>query len=173
MTHGSTPERRSSLRTPSPYAVLDTLPTGGSMTDPRTQMAALAYYYLVQDPESTFLNLWGGHDPAGPWSRHWIPAVTFNVGRPVGTWSQFATGSDPANASLTYKVYQRRYDNALVLYKPLSYSNGVSGGLTSATATTHALGGTYRVLQADGTFGATVTSITLRNGEGVVLVKAG
>ena len=39
----------------SPYVVLDSLPTGGSPTDPRTQLATLAYYYLLADPNRTFL----------------------------------------------------------------------------------------------------------------------
>ena len=39
------------------------------------------------------------------------------------------------------------------------------------TTTTHVLGGTYRPLNADGTLGAAITRIALRNGEGAILVK--
>ena len=46
------------------------------------------------------------------------------------------------------------------------------GGLAGATATTHALGGNYRLLNADGSLGPIITSITLRNGEGAILIKA-
>jgi hypothetical protein len=60
-----------------------------------------------------------------------------------------------------------------VLYKPLSYGSGVTGTTADNTATTFALGGPYYVLQNDGTLGPAVTSITLRNGEGAILVKAG
>jgi hypothetical protein len=73
---------------------------------------------------------------------------------------------------LTYKIYQRSYGNALVLYKPLSYQVGVgTGTLANATATTHALNGTYRILNADGTLSGPVTSVTLRNGEGAILIR--
>ena len=65
----------------------------------------------------------------------------------------------------------RRYDNALVLYKPLSYANGQTGTLDGATATFFALDGTYRPLKADGSLGAPVTGVWLRNGEGDILVK--
>ena len=41
-------------------------------------------------------------------------------------------GTDPANRALQYKVYQRKYENALVLYKPLSYTRGQAG--TTCTA---------------------------------------
>ena len=163
---------RAGLTSPAPYAVLDSHPQGGAPTDPRTEMATLAYYYLLADPNTTFLDYNGGFDTAGPWSRHWFLAMGSDVGQPAGNWSLFATGADPANAALTYRLYQRSYTNALVLYKPLSYGNGVTGTLADGTATTHDLGGTYYPLQADGTLGAPVTSITLRNGEGAVLIKA-
>ena len=40
------------------------------------------------------------------------------------------------------------------------------------TATTHQLDGTYRPLKADGSLGAPVNRITIRNGEGITLVKS-
>ncbi len=162
---------RATLQTPSPYAILDSLPTGGSPTDPRTEMATLAYYYLLADPHSTFLDFYGGYAPGTSWTQHYTAAVTYNVGQPLGTWSVLATGADPSNTALTYKVYQRSYGNALVLYKPLSYGSGVTGTTADATATTISLGGTYYILQNDGTLGPAVTSVTLRNGEGAILIK--
>jgi hypothetical protein len=163
---------RAALTSPSPYAVLDSYPQGGAPTDPRTEMATLAYYYLLADPHTTFLDYNGGYNTTGPWSRHWFPALATDIGQPAGNWSLFATGTDPSNSSLTYRLYQRSYSNALVLYKPLSYGHGVNGTLADATATTHNLGSVYYPLQADGTLGAPITSIKLRNGEGAVLVKA-
>jgi hypothetical protein len=137
------------------------------------QLATLAYYYLLGDPERTFLMLYGGFEPNTSWTRHWVPAINFDVGAPQGTWSEYAIGTDPANSALTYKVFARNYDNALVLYKPQSYTSTVgTGGLGDNTATTHNLGGTYRPLQADGTLGAPVTSVSLRNGEGAILIRS-
>ena len=51
-------------------------------------------------------------------------------------------------------------------------ASNVSGGTGDATGTWHNLPGNYRVLNADGSLGATVTKVFLRNGEGAVLVKA-
>jgi hypothetical protein len=161
-----------SQRSPAPYAVLDTLPTGGSPTDPRTEMTTLAEYYLLADPHSTFLDLWGGYAPATDWSQHFFPALTYNIGQPLGAWSLFASAQDPGNRSLTYRVYQRTYSNALVLYKPLSYAGGVTGTTADNTATFLRLNGVYRVLQANGTLGPPVTGVSLRNGEGAILVRA-
>jgi hypothetical protein len=161
------------LRSPSPYLVLDVLPEGGSPTDPRTQMASLAYYYLVGNPTTTFIDFFGGYETGSDWSRHWTQAAAYNVGQPQGTWSLFATGADPEDTSKTYRIYQRAYTNALVLYKPISLGNGNRGTLDDATATWQLLPGTYRQLNADGSLGPIITSITLRNGEGAVLIKAG
>jgi hypothetical protein len=85
----------------------------------------------------------------------------------------FATGIDPLSPPLTYKVFARDYENALVLYKPLSYAAGIGEGTRNTqTATTHQLGGNYRRVNADGTLGSVISSITLRNGDGAVLIKA-
>jgi hypothetical protein len=164
---------REALKSPAPYAVLDSLPTGGSPTDARTQITTLAEYYLLADSKHTFLDFFGGYEPSSSWARHFSKAVTFNVGQPQGSWSLFATGSDPNNSRLTYHIYERNYSNALVLYKPLSYSatlqvNGALGG----RPTTEWLGGTYRQLRADGTLGPPITTISLHNGEGAILIRA-
>src|SRR5262249_7035707 len=164
--------RRQALTSPSAYMVLDSLPTGGSPTDARTQIATLAEYYMVGDPNKTFLMFYGGYDPNSSWTQHWSPAAAYDVGAPQGTYSVFTRGVDPSNTALTYTIYQRSYANALVLYKPLSYKVGVAPGtLSDASATTHQLGGTYRILRADGTLSGPVTQVTLRNGEGAILIK--
>jgi hypothetical protein len=69
-------------------------------------------------------------------------------------------------------VYQRQYDRALVLYKPLSYTKGSTGLTADATNTVHRLNGNYRELRADGTLGPVVTYVRLRAGEGSILIKA-
>jgi Hypothetical glycosyl hydrolase family 15 len=154
------------------YAVLDTYPAGGSPTDPRTEIAELAYYYLLGDPKRTFVMFNGGFDPSSDWSQHWFDAISYDIGQPKGTWSVFAQGKDPQRPYLNYKIYQRTYDRALVLYKPISHITGHDGTIDAATATYHKLDGKYRVLNANGTLGPVVTSITLRNGEGAILIRA-
>jgi hypothetical protein len=169
----TTVARRATLANPAPLAVLDSHPQRGNMTDPRTQLGALAYYYLLADPDTTFLVFFGGYEPATSWTRHWISAASYNIGRPRGRWSQRATGPDPSNPALSYRLYQREYDRALVLFKPLSYARGTTATASNGdeTATRHDLGAAYRPLRADGSTGEPVTSITLRNGEGALLIK--
>jgi hypothetical protein len=155
------------------YEILDSLPTNGvDALDGRLQLATLAMYYAVADPDVSMLMVNGGNEPASAWDRHFIRASTVDVGRPTGTAEVFATGADPANRSLTYKVYARRYSRALVLYKPVSYTRGATGTTANNTATTHHLDGLYRPVRADGTLGAATRTVTLRNGEGAVLIRA-
>jgi hypothetical protein len=158
---------------PPPYVILDTHPGSFAPTDNRVRTGALAYYYLLADPDRTMIMFFGGYSPSAPWSQTWIPAATVDVGQPTGPMTTFATGADPANPALQYQVFARQYSKALMLYKPRSYALGKgTGTLDDATATTHQLGGSYRVLNGDGTVGPVVTQVTLRNGEGVVLLKA-
>jgi hypothetical protein len=159
--------------TGAPYVVLDSLPTGGSTTDPRTQLATLAEYYLLADADRTMLMFYGGFSPSSSWVQHWSQAAAVNVGKPIGAMRVFASGSDPTNSALTYKVLSRDYEKALVLYKPLSYATGKGDGtLADATATQQQLGGNYRRVNSDGSLSGVITSIWLRNGEGAVLLKA-
>jgi len=167
-------KRRQSVSNPTPYLVLDSMPTGGNVNDPRTQLATLAYYYMVGNPDSTFLMFYGGFEPSSTWTRHWSNYVKYDVGKPVSDYREMASGIDPANGELTYKVYGREYTNSLVLYKPLSYTLGKGTGTTvSLTATTMNLNGNYRVVDANGVAsGPVINRITLKNGEGVILAKA-
>ncbi|HVK15450.1 MAG TPA: Ig-like domain-containing protein [Fimbriiglobus sp.] len=165
--------RRLNADSPSPYVILDTHPGSFPTTSERVRSGALAYYYLLADPDRTMLMFFGGYSPSAPWSQTWIPSATYDVGTPVGAMTTWATGQDPENTALEYRVFAREYSNALMLYKPRSYTLGRGTGTAGdATATTHQLGGNYKVLNGDGTVGPIVTQVTLRNGEGVVLVKA-
>jgi len=154
------------------YEILDSLPTNGDPLDPRTQLATLSMYYLLADPKLSFLMMNGGAEPASSWNRHFTDAIKYNVGQPRGSSFVFASGEDPANRALDYKVFGRVYSNSLVLYKPLSYTKGTAGSLADNTATSFALGGTYRQVRADGTLSNVISRITLRNGEGAILAKA-
>jgi hypothetical protein len=166
-------DRRHLLTNPPPLAVIDSHSQGGKQDDPRVLIGVLAYYYLLANPDTDFLMFFGGQDPNGAWSKHWTAAVAYDVGKPAGKWSEFATGPDPSNKDLTYKVLQRTYSNALILYKPLSHVRGnrKPPDIGEESATKHELKGSYRPLLADGTLGSPVTSISLRNGEGAILIK--
>jgi hypothetical protein len=162
---------------------------------PRSKMFFLSAFYLINNPNLYFLYTdysleWFGPDgtilPAvnNYTSCFWIPAVETDIGQPMPNHFglpdykgdlntayefEFANGTDPAPPAMKYHIIAREYDNALVLLKwRPSASN-----LDDTTRTTHALDGTYYPLNTDGTVSAGVTSITLRNNEGAILLKEG
>lgn len=69
-------------------------------------------------------------------------------------------------AAVRQRVFARRYTKGLVLAKPY-----VGGPFSDETATTHKLPGQLRPLQVDGTLGAPVDQVTLRNAEAVILAE--
>ncbi len=70
-------------------------------------------------------------------------------------------GADP-----DWKVFGRDYSKALVLAKPYT-----GGAWDETTASEHELPGTFRALQADGTLGEPVDMVSLRSGEGAILLR--
>jgi hypothetical protein len=159
-----------------PIGILDSRADGAAdLSDPRALTAALANFYVVADPSSQFFTFWGGQDPDGPWSRHWCAAAEFDVGAPLGARTEWAAGTDPEDPNHSYRVYRRDYEKAVVVHKPRSFLDWshAAGSLSDATATTHALDGTFRVVAADGSKGPEVTSVTLRNGDGAILERTG
>jgi hypothetical protein len=156
---------------------------GGSAGTDRGKLFTLGLYYLLHNAHTYYMyeTLSGHANGAHISTWGWNPAVAFDVGQPDqipnGTTDfegrahtkehyVFATGADPYNPALTYRVLARRFTNALVLVKMLP-----EGSVTDdRSITTHALGATYLPLQADGTLAAGVTQATIRNNEALILI---
>jgi hypothetical protein len=155
--------------------------SNGTSGSDRGKMFTLGLYYLLGikhtfyeyetvDQSPSHLSTWG-----------WNAAVDFNVGQPIAIpggmldfeglpntkehWV-FATGQDPYAPALTYRVLARRFSNALVLVKMLPLGSVVDFGST----TVHQLDRAYRVLQADGTLGMSLTQVSIRNNEALILI---
>jgi len=164
--------RRLALQTPSPYLVLDSLPTGGSPTDPRTQLATLAYYYLVADPDNTFLMLYGGFDPNSAWTQHWTPAAAYDVGLPTTAFSLLPKEpTQPTRRSLT------RSTNATTATRwsctnPLLQTRRRHRNLDERHRHHPSTQRHVPPPECRRTLSGPVTTVTLRNGEGAILIKA-
>jgi hypothetical protein len=156
---------------------------GGGGGSDRGRLFTLALYYLLHNRHTYYLyETVNGHQGAGPLSAwQWNEAVTFDVGQPApvppgrvdfdgkaGTTEHYllASGTDPYDADLTYRVLARRFTNALVIVKMLPEGSVVD----DRSITTHPLDGSYAVLRSDGTLGAVVTEATIRNNEGLLLI---
>ena len=157
--------------------------SGTAGTD-RGKLFTLGLYYLVHNSHTFYMyETVSGHQYAAPVSSWaWNPAVTYDIGQPdvipngaldfqghANTKEHyvFASGSDPFNPALTYRVLARRFTNALVLVKMLP-----DGSVTDdRSLTTHTLDGSYAILQADGSLGAVVTQAQIRNNEALILIS--
>lgn len=157
--------------------------TGGGAGTDRVRLFTLALYYLLHNPNTFYMyNSVNAHAADGHLSTwQWNPAVEFDIGQPapippgatdfegIANTNEhylFATGPDPADSSLTYRVLARQFTNALVLVKMLPAGSFVDDrGLT-----THTLDGPYALLRGDGTLGDVVTTVQIRNNEGLILV---
>ena len=97
-----------------------------------------------------------------------IDPSTTNSARTFTSDSNCKTGGGQA-IQKNYYIFARNYAKALVLTKFRQYC----GFTDPSSATTHQLGGTYYQLKDDGTVDTTpITSITLKNQEGAILIPA-
>jgi hypothetical protein len=147
-----------------------TFPHGNSATGAgRMKLWELASYYMVvpNDPSTLTLQLENSWDL--PYSSLWLRAQEANIGHPLGARVQASRGTDPLGQ--TYAVYTRDMDRALVIMR-INQGWGTHS-YVDGTAVTIPLPATdqWLPLNADGTLGAAVTTITLRNVEAAILVK--
>lgn len=149
---------------------------------PREWKLALAFYLLLFDPSKAWLMLWWStgwyYDPTlAPVFNYMAGLASADFGTPTGIVPAgktargsdgafiMQTGADPSYGASTYYVYGRWYDNCLVLARPHS----PSGAWDDTSAVTIDLDSEMTPLLLDGSQGAGVTSVSLRNGEAAVL----
>ncbi|MCF6351826.1 MAG: T9SS type A sorting domain-containing protein [Cyclobacteriaceae bacterium] len=140
----------------------------------------LSTHYLVNHPNAHFMYHYGnagnyGGYPYGNFEpTHWHQNIEINIGTPivrstVDYWGETNTDRFYEFANGTgYQILAREYTNALVL------TNFGGGGWANIgnNPTTHQLDGEYYPLLDDNTNAPAVTSITLGQSEGVILLKS-
>lgn len=143
-------------------------PTSGQ----RLNMWTLASYYMVvgQSPEGLFFHPLAPNWDT-PFAQFWFKAVEANIGHPTGPRSILEKGTDPTGKG--YTVYQRDFDRALVLIRPQQGWDTQSYLDATAVELTLPSDEVWLPLRADGTLGAAVTKVKLRNSESLILVKKG
>lgn len=138
----------------------------GSPTE-RGQMAQLASYYMAVGKDAQRLsfdqqNYWNIRPDTG-----WAKAVEVDVGHPLRARHVLDQGSDPKGQK--YRIYAREFEHALVLMRPaVDWRPTVYG---DDTAIEIPLPKPLRLLHRDGTLGAPVSSVNLRNVDAAILVE--
>jgi len=155
----------------SPYVnTVAWFPHGNSATPAqRMKMWELASYYMVVPPTPQNLTLQLENSWSTPYSSMWLRAQEADIGHPLGARVLASRGSDPSGQS--YEVFTREMDRALVVMR-VNQGWG-SHSYADGTAVTIPLPSTdqWVPLNADGTLGSPVTSVTLRNVEAAILIK--
>ena len=141
-------------------------PTSGQ----RIHMWELASYYMVvgQSPEGLFYHI-KAPDWETPFANYWFKAIEANVGHPLGARRVSQQGIDPVGQA--YTIYEREFDRALVLIRSQRGWDKQSYLDATAVEVTLPSGESWLPLRADGTLGAAVTKVKLRNSESLILVK--
>ncbi|MEO6209407.1 MAG: Ig-like domain-containing protein [Gemmatimonadaceae bacterium] len=151
-------------------SIPNSFPHGNQATGAgRMKMWELASYYMVVPSNPANIALQLENSWALPYSSLWLRAQEANVGHPLGARVQASRGTDPLGQ--TYAVYTRDMDRALVIMRinqgwgSHSYVDGTAVSIPLPTTDQ------WLPLNADGTLGAAVTSVMLRNVEAAILVK--
>ncbi|UCH33719.1 MAG: DUF11 domain-containing protein [Armatimonadota bacterium] len=146
----------------------------------RTMMFSLAAFYLMKG-ERTHYRF--GMDGRGPepnhFHDHFYGAIEYDVGQPKGPYYVLHQEDDPSSNDpwgIAY-MYAREYDNILAVTVPMpSWDSTFIPSYTAALpsyATGQGTSNRYQRMRSDATIEATaIAQITLRNGEGALLVKS-
>jgi hypothetical protein len=133
----------------------------------RGQLFQLASYYMAVPANPQRFS----YDQQNMWNVRpdtvWMPAVEADVGHPREKRRLLASGLDAAGQK--YRIYARDFDHAYVVIRPQTgWRNQTYADSTGIAVT---LPAPMRLLHRDGTLGAAVSSVTLRNVESAILFK--
>jgi hypothetical protein len=129
----------------------------------RIKMAELASYYMVVPSTPDLLQLQLVNTWDRPFSSVWLKAQEANIGHPTGARHQ--------QSGVSGLVFEREFDRGLVVYRAQVGWDAQSYGNSTAISIPLPAGETWLPLNADGSLGAAVTSIQLRNAEAAILIK--
>jgi hypothetical protein len=140
----------------------------------RMKMWNLAGYYMVKESVADSgivyfdpnLCLDAGSPTPLDFMNEWLAAYEQDVGQPVDRASVLQHGMRGC-ASQEYKVFARRYTNALILVRPRDDLDCTDYGDNSAVQV--ALPESMQMLNPDGTRSLPMTSIAIRNAEAAIL----
>jgi hypothetical protein len=160
----------SSYSTQDMAGMVTSYPRGNSPTNvQRAKLWELSSYYMAMPMTPKLFAIQLENQWSKPYSTIWTKAQEANIGHPVATRVQQAHGTDPQGNP--YIVYNRDYDRALVILRIQTGWNAQTYGDATAIPVTLPTGERWLPLNADGTVGAAITSLRLRNSEAAILLK--
>lgn len=147
----------------------EVMPSSDTTAISRDRMVGLTLYLMAQGDKIYYFSYVGGFWYGNDMRKNgWYNAIACDYGKPLGKYSVWAKGNDPANPSDTFEIWSRKFSRALVLVKPRPQH---TSKFDSTSATTHNLPGNFRRVKIDGTLeDQVITKISLRDWEGAILV---
>lgn len=150
---------------------------GKGTATPRQAIYNNACFYYVARSDSTWIfmrpslgNAYGVFVNPGFDTLSYVPAMDYELGWPAQHYQLAASGPAVDQSGGSYKVWSRQYPYGVVYIRPVDGFDAKWG--SQSTPVTVTLGGSYRQLQTDGTLGTVVTQISLRGGEGAIMIPA-
>jgi len=151
-------------------AMATSYPRGNSATNvQRSKLWELSSYYMAVPASPRLFALQLENEWSKPYSTLWTKAQEANIGHPLAVRVQLSHGTDPQGNS--YLVYSRGFDRALVVLRQQQGWNAQTYGDATAITITLPTGERWIPLNADGTVGAAVATVHLRNSEAAILLK--
>jgi hypothetical protein len=138
----------------------------GRLTYAEALLGGLAWF-LTTRTEHSWHFAYGTGAPyrAGYDTLNWRGCMEVDLGEPTAPPYVLAEGTDPLGNA--YKVWARHYTLGLALVRP---RGGWGQGIEPQTAVEVTLPGRLAPVSPEGRIGATVTSVSLRNGTGAILL---
>jgi len=146
------------------------------------RLFSLCMFYMINHQMAFYYYTKQGHSGLNASTGQWNPWVEYNVGQPMVNdlglqdfqanlnTDKFFVFTSGANYQVLGREYFRDSDEAiiLVLAKLMAYGQAAGQGNTTVQ-----LNGSYRVVLQSFTLSSIVSSVTLKNNEAVILVRAG
>jgi hypothetical protein len=143
----------------------------------RYHMWQLASYYLMKEPVGSEARVYYdtgfcSNATVKPLTNptEWLLAYQADIGQPVSdavVFQEGTAGQGSGGRACAYKIWSRTYTKSTVYVRPKDMWDCVDYGDTSAAMVTLATPG--QLVKEDGTLKPAVSSVSLRNGEGVIV----
>ncbi|MGE5112091.1 MAG: putative Ig domain-containing protein [Acidobacteriaceae bacterium] len=135
----------------------------------RHQMWSIDNYWMIRSGNLVMYSQRPWMDANGNWgllSAHWYKAQEYDIGTPVGPRYLWQTGTDASGN--TYRIFRRDYTKGIVLVRGRSSWSDTAP--RNSMSPKYGLGGTYHVLNSDGTLGGAISEVGVCRDEAVTLV---
>ncbi len=135
----------------------------------RHQMWSIDNYWMIRSGNLAMYSQRPWADASGNWgllSAHWYKGQEYDIGTPVGPRYLWQSGTDASGNA--YRIFRRDYTKGIVLVRGRSSWSDTAP--RNSMSPMYNLGGTYHVLNSDGTLGAAITQVGVCRDEAVTLV---